>query len=353
MHRVGIHAAILALLAATAAEAAEPAPQVPNDTERGASSDSGARRRVVLIVSPAQQDGIALLRAELKALGLEVSEVSLGDGPADPSSLPRSANNPEEFRIVLRSAHVEVWIFNRATGKVIQREVFAESDGTPLDTRTAVLHTVELLRWQLRERQPRTRRDSASKAPSQPAIPSVVMDPERQQAWLFSLFPQALYSPGGTSLGVGAELDVAWRWSRFSARLFASSALLPNELTSTEGTTQVTSRFVGLEAVVLSSERPLLSGLEASLGVGAALVGTELRASAASGYRAHDDQLLTVAPLLDLRASYVVSRSVAIALCSSLLAPLRSSSLRFGDHEAGSYGRVIVSVGVGPQITVF
>jgi hypothetical protein len=355
MHRIGIHVAILALLAAPAAMAAKPAPR--HETERGASSGKGARRKVLLIVSPAQQDSLALLRAELEALGLEVSEVkdvgkaSLGEEPFDPSSLPKSSNAPEEFRIVLRPTHVEVWVFDRATRKVTLREIFAESDGAPLDTRTAVLHTVELLRWQLHEGQPKTQREPV--VGSRSAAPAAIANQEQQRTWLFSLVPQAVYSPGGTSLGAGAELDAAWRWSRFAARLLVSSALLPNELTSIEGTAQIVSRTIGLEGVLLSSKQPLFSGFEVGLGLGVALVGTELRARAASGYQAQDDQLLTAAPLLDLRASYALSRFVAIAACSSILTPARANSLRFGDREAGRYGQLIVNVGVGAQITIF
>lgn len=353
MHRLGIPAAVLTLLVSPAAQASEARRETPSAADPGNSSDGDAGRRIVVVVSPTKHDSLALLRAELQELGLQVIAMPLRDDAAEaPSSEPPQLA-PEEFRIVLRPSHVEVWMFERTTGKVTLREVFAQSDGSPLDARTAALHAVELLRWQLREREPKTRRASKRRLESPPSPAASVPGVALREAWLFSLVPQALYSPGGTSLGIGAQIDVAWRWSRVGARLFVASALLPNELVGSAGSAQVTSRFVGLQGVLISTEGPTSSGLETSLAFGAALVSTELRASASSGYLAQDDQLLTIAPMLDLRASYALSRSLAISLCSSLMTPLRSSSLRFADQEAGRYGRLILSVGAGPRITVF
>lgn len=101
------------------------------------------------------------------------------------------------------------------------------------------------------------------------------------------------------------------------------------------------------------TERPRDFGIDASLGLGVALFSTALRGSAASGYRAHDDQLLTAAPILDLRAGYVFNRSLALVVYTSVLTPLRSSSLRFADREAGRYGELVLNIGAGPRITVF
>ena len=344
--RVGIAATALTLLASTAAKTAE---STPTERDHAASP----RHRAVIVVSPTKQDSVALLRAELQALGLEVVvESAPGEGQAASRSRPASTtHDAEDFRIVLRPTQVEVWILDSGTGRVRLREVFAKSDGTPLDARTAVLQAVELVQWHLREWEPQTR--SLPRAPSLPAPAASFTHVARRNEWLFSLVPQALYSPGGTTLGVGAEIDAAWRSSHFAGRLFASSVLLPNELFSSEGSAQVTSRFLGLEGVLLSSAGPISSGLETSLGVGVALVSTELRGSAASGYQAHDDQLLTAAPILDLRASYIVNDSVAIALCSSLMTPLRSNSLRFADREAARYGQFVATFGIGPRITGF
>jgi hypothetical protein len=310
------------------------------------------RRRAVIVFSPMKRDSIALLRAELEALGLEVLEVPLDDVADTASWAAAAPRTTEQFRILLRPDHLEVWIFDRVTGKVTSREVFAQSNGTPLDARTAVLHAVELLRWKLREAEPTTRREPVPKVRPRAPLPEVD-SVDRRQAWLFSVLPQVLYSPGGTGAGVGAEIDIAWRWRQLAARLFAASVLFPNELVSREGSVRVTSRFLGLQGVVMSSERPNLSGVDASLGLGLGLLSTDLRASATSGYRAHDDQLLTIAPMLELRASYLVTNAVAIAVSSSLMLPLRSNSLRFADREAGRYGQFIAAFGVGPQIAVF
>ncbi len=345
-------AVVLTVLLSSPARAAE-----PNEAEGSSAaslhSERDAGRRVVVVVSPAKHDSLALLRAELQELGLQVIEQPLGDGALDAPSSVHLAHVLEDFRIVLLPSYVEVWTFERATGKVTRREVFAESDGSLLDARTAALHAVELLRWQLREREPQTRRTSRRRVPSSPLPASAGPGAKQKVAWLFSLVPQATYSPGGTSVGAGAQVDIGWRWSRLAARLFAATALVPNELVSSAGSAQVTSRSVGLQAVLISTSGPTASGFEGNLGLGAALVSTELRAVAATGYRAHTDELLTVAPVLDLRANYVVNSSLSIALCSSLMTPLRSSSLRFAAQEVGRYGRVILSVGAGPRITVF
>jgi hypothetical protein len=149
------------------------------------SRGSAVAQHTVVVVAAEQHPTLPLLRAELGALGIEVREVP-PDAPVPPS----------DFRVVLGEGHIEVWVLDRPTGRVTMREVFTQPDGTPVESLTAVLRTVELLRWQLRA--PLPERAPPSPPPKPPSRP-----PPDRSGWMLSGILQGVFSPGGTTLGAG------------------------------------------------------------------------------------------------------------------------------------------------------
>jgi hypothetical protein len=89
-----------------------------------------------------------------------------------------------------------------------------------------------------------------------------------------------------------------------------------------------------------------------SLGAGMAIVSTRLRGTTEQPYQAHEDRLLTLAPLLELRTSQPLSETFAISFSTMAMTPLRSDSLRFAEREVGTHGVLFLSFGVGLQATL-
>jgi hypothetical protein len=298
--------------------------------------DESPKEAPVVVIVGSKSDGpvVALLRAELRDLGLRVvDESARGEVPFD-------------FRVVVAPTRLEVWSADRSTGAVTLREVFAEANGAPIEPRTAVLHVVELLRWHTRGQGPASRseppRPSSPKAPAAPPAP-------RSELRL-TILPEALYSPGGTSPGYGVKLDVLQRWGTLGVRLAGSTLLVPNQRAEPEGTAEVTPWVVSLQAAWVS--RRVHDDVGSELGAGIALVSTRLRATSNEAYLAHEDHLLTAAPVLDGRLHYALSETLALALGGALLFPFRSDRIQFGEREVAHHGRLLGTLGLGIAVTV-
>lgn len=290
--------------------------------------------RTVTVVVPEGHPTLPLLRAELTALGLGVHEVSPG-APAPAS----------ELRVVLREGSIEVWIFDPETGRLTMREVFSQADGTPVESLTAVLHAVELLRSHLAAPAP-------PRVVAPPAPPPAPASPRRRARATarLSAAPVLVYSPGGTRVGVGALVDAAVWGARFGVRGLWVSALVPNQHSAPEGVATATSRFVGVEG--LWRMTPRASPFVAQLGAGGVMVSTKLRATAEPGYRAAEDHVLTLAPVLDARVGLALSERAALLSQGALLTPLRSDRLYFAEREVARHGALFATCGVGVEVTL-
>jgi len=317
----------------TAAGSATEEPSAPEPPAANEPRNGPRAARNVTVVAPEGHPTLPLLRAELEALGLRVHEVR-PDAPA-PSS---------DFRVVLSEGHIEVWVFDRGTGQLTMREVFTQPGGTAVESLTAVLHAVELLRWQLQAPPP-----EPAPEPPPPPKPAPPPPPDRS-GWLLSAMAQAVISPGGTTAGAGTELDVTRYWSDVGIRVFAAATLLPNRYSSSEGEAEATSHFGGVQGVLIATgdESPIV----ANIGAGVALVSTHLTATAESGYRAQDDHLLTVSPVFDLRAGVPLGQTAALMASATMLAPLRSDRLVFANRTVARHGELFVTGGLGVQVTL-
>ena len=102
--------------------------------------------------------------------------------------------------------------------------------------------------------------------------------------------------------------------------------------------------------VVAAAGHPLLPLLRAELEA-LGLVVREVTPDAVdidSDYRI----VLTVAPIVDLRAGARLSEHLALLACGSVALPLRSASLRFSDREVARHGELFIIGGVGLQLTL-
>lgn len=305
--------------------------------EGTASSDAPAQYPSIhLAVSPPDSPVVPLLRAELDELGLTVV-----DGPTGGASIT--------VHTVLARDSLEVRISDDRTGETILREAFSIGNGRAMDPRTAVLHASELLRWHLHYR-PRTPPPGVTRAP--PALVAVpTAAAEERSRFRFGVLPLAIYSPGGTQLGLGAELEAARRWSWFELRVLGATSLVPNRMSVAEGQLEARSAWAGVEGAFVWE--PGHGGTGVELGLGGALFSSALRGAADGAYTGRDDRLLTVAPFLELRVQQRITRGFSLVLSTQCLLPQEALRLRVVDREVGTYGRQVLTLGLGPQLTLF
>ena len=334
---ISISGLALGLATTAHAQPATPPGTVEPGTDRIAAEvprsapDTASAERTVTLVAPADHPTLPVIRAELGALGLTLREGRPDDVPGD-----------SRFRVVLADGKIEVWARERGTHRTVLREVFTQADSSPVAQLTAVLQAVELIRTQLDAPAPKP------VPPPEPPPPPPPAPPEKRSGWLLSTVATLVYSPGGTTVGAGAELDVVRYWSQIGIRGFAATAWLPNRKVASEGTAEATPRFAGVQGVWIADRGR--AGIAANAGAGVALVGTRLTASADAGYRAAEDHLFTVAPIVDLRVGAPLGARVALVATAAVLIPLRSDRILFGDRQVARHGEAIVTGGAGLQL---
>ena len=328
-----------ALAAALCTMVAQPASAEPTSEATSTSATLPEARRVAapsvaIVASPPDSPVVPLLRAELRAAGLEVSDA------AEPGTAALS------LHVTFAGQSLEVSVVDEATGRTTLREVFSQTDGTPMDARTAVLHAVELLHWHL------SPHEAPGTVAPKHAPPQATLAEDTSRAFHLSaaLLPLASYSPGGTTPGLGAELDVLFRWRELGVRALGATLLAPGHLDRPAGSIDVTSRLAGLAAAWLPRETR--SGTALELGTGIALLDNALRGTPSAGSLGGNDSLLTSAVLVDLRAHQRLTQSFAVTLGASALLPLTSDRLRILDREVGRYGQLITTVGLGFEVTL-
>lgn len=292
---------------------------------------AAAPPQVLLDVTPPDSAIVPLLRAELRELGIEVVEGSSGAAVT--------------MHIVLTSESLEVRVVDQATGRTTVRETFPAVTGSPMDPRTAVLHAVELLRWDLRFAPPPT----VTPKPT-PAIESTPAPPPAASNMRVGITSLALYSPGGAGIGAGGQVDILKRWGRLGARALGGTVLLPNAMSVPEGSIEVTARWGGL-AGVLIVEGDRRTSLE--VGAGATIFASALHGKASGENMAADDHLLTAAPFGELRLRQRITPGFALDLGAMCLVPLKSSRLRVLGAEVGRFGQAVVTLGLGVELTLF
>jgi hypothetical protein len=337
-------------------------------------SRAGAEGRPRIVVLDGHGDGaVAQLRAELEAIGFDViaDEHTEAAGHQQLEQVARSASAVAAIRLVRSRSGVEVWIADRATGKLVLREVMSAELAAGGD-RTLVLRAVELLRASLLEvdephpprgdapvtkglreaahlPERRTATKAAAEQPPAPAHPLPEQEPASRARALhptLELGPAVFVSPGGLAPMLHARLALDLGVGRFGATVWMLLPTIFDRLAGPEGTVDVR---VFLPAaggrVELGPRRVPWSVV---LGTGAALAWIETRGYPASNaYAGHIETALTGGPYLSTAFSYAVApfASVDASVTGGLLLPPQHIFL--GGRDAAHFGPAYLSASVG------
>jgi hypothetical protein len=305
--------------------------------------------RVALIEDPNETTILPRLHAELSGLGLDVRTVLKNDDerlPRDIIEAARTTNSVAAFRIVVEGDRADVWIADRVTGKVVLREMLPR--GATIDGRVVALRAVELLRVSLMELDVRRAPQGEPPPPVTLAETSgLLQDLER-----FSLTADAsfLWSPGGCGPGIGVAAAMAWRPTWIGARLSGGSVLAPATITQAEGTGEVTTRWLALDAVLQPRRTRITWRPRAGLGVAA--LATNVRGVPIGPRSANQKTVYTLSPMASVDLGLAVHARVRLGLGVAYLRPLHSVDILIAGTAVGSYGRDIVVANLGLDIVL-
>jgi hypothetical protein len=305
--------------------------------------------RVALIEDPDETTILPRLHAELAGLGLDVRMVIKNKDerlPRDIIEAARTTGAVAAFRIVVEGDRADVWIADRVTGKVVLREMLPR--GAKIDGRVVALRSVELLRVSLMELDVR-------RAPQgEPAPPvtltetsGLLQDLERFTLTADSSF---LWSPGGCGPGVGIAAALAWRPTWVGARISGGSMLAPATITRPEGTGEVTTRWLALDAVLQPRRTRITWRPRAGLGVAA--LATNLRGVPLGPRASNQQTIYTFSPMASFDLGWAVHARVRLGLGVAYLRPLHSVDILVAGTAVGSYGRDIFLVNLGVDIVL-
>jgi hypothetical protein len=300
--------------------------------------------RVALIEDPSDTSILPRLRAELSGLGLDVRMVDKQQDERLPHDLVEAARSTDAvaaFRIVLSEDRADVWIADRVTGKVVLREMLPR--GPQIDGRVVALRAVELLRVSLMELD--VRRPPADAAPPPATLTEhagLLQDLERSSLTADAVF---LWSPGGTSPALGVAAAMAWRPTWIGVRLFGGSMLAPATLSRREGSCEVITRWLGLDATLQPHRTRMVWRPRA--GIGLAALASELRGNAIAPYTANKQTIYTLAPRVAVDLGWAVHARLRLTLGVSYFRPVRSQGLMVADKVVANYGDNILVANVG------
>ncbi|MBI2896020.1 MAG: hypothetical protein HYY06_20850 [Deltaproteobacteria bacterium] len=309
----------------------------------GASAD---RRPLVTIAVDGPGDPVAArLRAELEALGFEVEVL---EAPSLVPSRPlleaaaRDRGAIAAVRIVPSQAGVEVWVFDRVTGKTVLREVVTDPDPARPDFELIALRAVELLRASLMEVEaPHPSRGEVRPGPVVRAIAERREAPTRQPSMRLALGPGIALSPGG----VGPALDVLFE-VRFEpagsigATVTALVPTLPANVTDEDkGSASVLVALLGAD---VSWRSRSAWRLEPTAGAGAAMALLHMRGSAAGGYVGATDDTLSLVPYVRGGARLTLWRGLGLVAQTLVGVAIPRPSIRFAGTEVAQWGGPLV-----------
>lgn len=336
--RAGFFVLLLALLSAVSARG-----------ESVATSRSPSGVRIVLVTNHADAGIVPLLRAEFDALGMHVEQEDRGPNEIAPRDLTMVARRHQAVaavRVLLTEGVVEVWIADRATGKVVLREVI--QGGGKVDETLVALRAVELLRGSLMELDaPHEPRGEVAPSPALRAIASAGDDRERY--WL-TVVGAGMWSEGGSSAVPAFSFALTWRaWRWFACRAWGATALVPATLSGPEGSAAFTLRWAEIDALALTP--PSLGPWRGSVGVGLGLHAISMEGRAVEPYWGESKTLWSVAPTVSASLGYVVAGPVRVVLNAWTASMLRFSRVQFAGREVGRYGALLAGAGLGMEVT--
>lgn len=319
------------------------------------SASAQDRPLVALAVDRADDPVAERLRAELGALGFDVETVQApGLAPSRPllEATARDRGAIAAMRIVPSRAGVEVWIFDRVTGKTVLREVVTDPDPARPDFETIALRTVELLRASLMEIDaPHPSRGEVRPPPAVRAIGPRRRPPTRGPRTRLALGPTLALSPGGVgpALDLLAEVRLAGPES-IGATIVALVPTLPARVADAEaGSASVLVALLGADLCWRPHGSPRL---QPDVGAGAAMVLLHLAGSARSGFVGTTDDTLSVLPYVRGGARLGLWRGIGLVAETLMGLAIPQPSIRFAGSEVAVWGAPLVAASVGLEVAL-
>jgi hypothetical protein len=313
------------------------------------SAPASASVRIVLVTNHADAGIVPLLRAEFEALGMHVELEERGPNeivPRDLNMVARRHQAVAAVRVLFAAGVVEVWIAERATGKVVLREVIQQRGGK-VDETLVALRAVELLRGSLMELDaPHEPRGDVS--PST-ALRAIVRSADDRERYALGVAGAGLWSEGGSTAVPAFSLALTWRsWRWFACRAWGATTLVPATLSAEEGSAAFTLRWAGIDALVVTP--PSTGPWRGSVGVGLGLHVVSMEGRPNEPYWGESKSLWSMAPTVSASVGYVVAGPVRVVLGAWAASMFRFSRVQFVGRDVGRYGALLVGGGLGVEV---
>jgi hypothetical protein len=304
---------------------------------------------VVVVEDPADTQVVPRLSAELAGLGLDVQKVAKKDDeqlPLDLVQVARAAGAAVAFRVVVSGDRAEVWIADQEAGSKALEENLRQ--GTQADGRFVALRAVELMRARL------IKLEMARSEPA-PVVPTVApappAPPSRQQHRLSVLADSVfLWSPGGTSPAVGASAALIWRPTWLGLRLEGGSMLKSASLSRQEGRGDVTTSWIGAQAVAESRSSQTW---KPRVGLGVTALFHHLQGTAKASWVSKDERVSSLSPTVAAGLSLALFRRTRLDVQASFMRPLHGVDIVVAGEPVAPYGVTIVLAQVGLEIELW
>lgn len=307
---------------------------------RMASARSGSSLVVLVASDPAGPIAKALER-DLQGLGLGVLVLSATpENSAGRASLERTARSLGAIaavRLVPEGDGTEVWVVDRVTNKTVIREL-APTDGSLAAPDEIALGVIELLRASLMELH-------VPGAPAGEVAPSVsvrklsLVTAAPRRAPYFSLSGGAAVDLGLRSLGPSLHAFSA-AWARldgcFGLRAFASVPISPERASFAEGNVEMAATLAGFGPTCSFSGPNALLIPRVGLGLVAARLHTEGRASA--GFRNNSERVWLGGGYALLGVGLKLVDQVRLNLDLTAIALLTPAVITANERSVGAWG---------------
>jgi hypothetical protein len=304
-------------------------------------------RRVLLVIDQPDDPFAERIRAELKALGLEVLAVEpwrTGEAIDSLEAAARREQADAAIRMVASRKGVEVWMTAQTLGRPLLRQLVIDESPDGPNQGLVALQTVELLRTGLLSvhgaappdepsGRPMAGEDAAAPAATLPAPSPPSLTQAGAQAAV-----GALFSPGGTGASLQLWLSIHRTLTgRIGLALDLSLPLSAATASGPEGSARVGSWLVGA-ALFARFQAPEV-GLRAALGGGAGLVRIAADGRANPPLVSRSEDVVSAAGYLRADGGFEATRWLSLGLRGVAGLSIDQVALRFGGNQAATWGR--------------
>jgi hypothetical protein len=297
---------------------------------------------VTIDASP--EDPIARqIEAELRTLGFSIKVVDAGSAAGEPwrelRTIARASEAVAAIRVESQHQQVELWVADRATGKVVQRTIQVDDPASPQSRRTVAIRVVELLRVSLQELDLPGRPPEAEVEAS--SVPIQKLKEPRPPRFMLDLSPAVMGSPGGIVPSLNVLLG--FRWMAHPHVGLALVGIVPtfaSRLEAEEGVARIAIGAVGGGPVV-----PLVAPSarwQPELGAAAVALFLRMEGEAREPYESNLDLVTTAGLLGRVGLGVAIHRRLRLRLDAMAGVAIPTPMVRFADRNVASWGRPLL-----------